>query len=43
MLPEFIMTASFAKLFKKYRLKAEFQTISEFGNVLAEKGFRYDV
>ena len=36
------MTASFAELFKKYRLKSEFQTISEFGDALVEKGFRYE-
>jgi hypothetical protein len=30
---------SFADLFKKYRLRAEFGTLSEFGAALAEKGF----
>ncbi|MBI5123603.1 hypothetical protein HZA75_07130 [Candidatus Roizmanbacteria bacterium] len=32
----------FADLFKKYRLRAEFETFSEFGNALAEKGYFYD-
>jgi hypothetical protein len=30
---------SFAELFKKYRLRAEFNTLSEFGVVLSDKGF----
>lgn len=33
---------SFAKVFKKYRLRAEFETFAEFGKALAEKGYFYD-
>jgi hypothetical protein len=33
---------TFAKLFKKYRLKAEFETCSSFGEALAQKGYIYD-
>lgn len=33
---------SFAELFKKYRLRAEFETFSSFGNVLSEKGYYYE-
>lgn len=33
---------SFAQLFKKYRLKSEFETISEFGDALAEEGYVYE-
>ena len=36
------MAASFAELFKKYRLKSEFETLSEFGRALAEKGYLYE-
>lgn len=32
----------FAVLFKKYRLKAEFDTISAFSDALSEKGYFYD-
>lgn len=32
----------FSTLFKKYRLKAEFSTLSELGNALAEKGLIYE-
>ena len=33
---------SFAELFKKYRLRAEFETFTAFGNVLSEKGYYYE-
>jgi energy-coupling factor transporter ATP-binding protein EcfA2 len=33
---------SFAELFKKYRLRAEFETFSSFSNALAEKGYFYE-
>lgn len=33
---------TFAELFKKYRLKAEFATCSAFGEALYQKGFRYE-
>lgn len=33
---------TFAKLFKKYRLRAEFETISSFSDALAEKGYFYE-
>ncbi|MDE2588321.1 MAG: hypothetical protein KGL95_01475, partial [Patescibacteria group bacterium] len=36
------MPLSFAELFKKYRLKSEFDTLSDFGNALAEKGYIYE-
>ncbi len=32
----------FAELFKKYRLRAEFETFASFGDALAEKGFYYE-
>ena len=32
----------FAELFKKYRLRAEFETFASFGNVLSEKGYHYE-
>jgi len=32
----------FAELFKKYRLRAEFETIASFSNALSEKGFFYE-
>lgn len=35
-------TSKFQTLFRKYRLKAEFSTLSEFGNTLAEKGLIYE-
>lgn len=35
-------TSKFKTLFKKYRLKAEFSTLSELGLALAEKGFIYE-
>lgn len=34
---------TFAILFKKYRLKAEFASLSEFADALAEKGYFYDL
>src|SRR5579859_8131224 len=40
--PRLNMEGSFAKTFKKYRLKAEFATLSEFGMALAEKGFIFE-
>ncbi len=33
---------TFAELFKKYRLKAEFETFATFGNALSEKGYYYE-
>ncbi len=33
---------TFGSLFKKYRLKAEFSSLTEFGKVLGENGFFYD-
>src|SRR5258708_30742805 len=33
---------TFAELFKKYRLRAEFETCSTFANALAQKGFFYE-
>ncbi|GEM_PF-560521 len=33
---------SFAELFKKYRLRAEFDTFTAFGNALAQKGYYYE-
>lgn len=33
---------TFPELFKKYRLKAEFETFSEFGEILSQKGFHYE-
>jgi len=33
---------TFAYLFKKYRLRAEFETFSAFGDALAEKGYFYE-
>lgn len=35
-------TDKFKILFKKYRLKAEIPTLSQFGHLLAEKGFNYE-
>lgn len=34
--------SDFAVLFKKYRLKSEIETLSEFGNLLAEEGYIYE-
>src|SRR5581483_3439844 len=34
--------SKFSELFKKYRLKAEFSTLSELGMALAEKGLIYE-
>ncbi len=34
---------SFAKLFKKYRLKAEFVSLSDFANAFAQKGYFYEM
>ena len=33
---------TFGQLFKKYRLKSEFSTLSQFGNALAQEGFIYE-
>lgn len=33
---------TFAGLFKKYRLRSEFETISAFGNALSKKGYFYE-
>jgi len=33
---------TFGELFKKYRLKSEFPTLSQFGNALAQEGFIYE-
>lgn len=33
---------TFGELFKKYRLKSEFSTLAQFGNVLAQSGFIYE-
>ena len=35
-------TISFGDLFKRFRLKAEFATLSEFGKALADEGFIYE-
>jgi len=35
-------TISFGNLFKRFRLKAEFATLSEFGKALADEGFIYE-
>ena len=34
--------STFGELFKKYRLKSEFSTLSQFGNALAQEGFIYE-
>lgn len=34
---------TFAQLFKKYRLRAEFASLSEFADAFAEKGYFYDL
>jgi tetratricopeptide (TPR) repeat protein len=36
------MEHSFSELFKKYRLRAEFEKLSELGNALSDKGLRYE-
>lgn len=33
---------TFASVFKRYRLRAEFETFTAFGDALAEKGYHYD-
>ncbi len=33
---------SFSALFKKYRLKAEFSSLAEFGKALADEGYIYE-
>ena len=33
---------AFAELFKRYRLRAEFKTLCEFGTALAEEGIIYE-
>lgn len=33
---------NFGQLFKKYRLRAEFETITAFGEAFAEKGYIYE-
>jgi hypothetical protein len=35
-------SAKFHELFKKYRLKAEYETLAQLGNALAEKGLNYE-
>ncbi len=37
-----VSRTGFARLFKKYRLKSEFETLAEFGDVLAQKGLLYE-
>ena len=37
-----IRQQSFAALFKKYRLRSEIETLSEFGDLLAEEGIVYE-
>lgn len=32
----------FARLFKRYRLRSEIETLSEFGDLLAEEGYIYE-
>jgi putative hydrolase of HD superfamily len=34
--------ATFGSLFKKFRLRSEFTTLTQFGNALAQKGFIYE-
>lgn len=34
--------STFGELFKKYRLRSEFSTLSQFGNALAQEGFIYE-
>ena len=36
------VSPTFAQLFKFFRIKSGFQTISHFANIFAEKGFAYD-
>lgn len=33
---------NFSRLFRKYRLKSEFETLAEFSRALSEKGFNYE-
>ena len=35
-------SAQFASLFKKYRLRSEIETLSEFGDLLAQEGLVYE-
>ena len=35
-------TNTFGELFKKFRLRSEFSTLSQFGNALAKEGFIYE-
>lgn len=35
-------TSDFGELFKKFRLRSEIETLTAFGNLLAEKGFSYE-
>src|SRR3989344_9598145 len=37
-----IRQQSFAALFKKYRLRSEIETLSEFGDLLAQEGIVYE-
>lgn len=37
-----ITSTQFASLFKRYRLRSEIETLSEFGDLLAQEGFIYD-
>src|SRR3989338_11385799 len=37
-----IRQQSFATLFKKYRLRSEIETLSEFGDLLAQEGIVYE-
>ncbi|MBA3724553.1 MAG: transporter substrate-binding domain-containing protein [Candidatus Levybacteria bacterium] len=39
---EYASVKSFAELFKKYRLRAEFETFASFGDALSEKGYFYE-
>ena len=34
---------TFGELFKKYRLRAEFASLSEFANAFSQKGYFYDL
>lgn len=35
-------TETFSSLFRKYRLRSEFSTLAEFGQILATEGFDYE-
>jgi len=37
------MNNNFGELFKRYRLRAEFTSLSDFANVFAEKGYFYEL